>query len=88
LSQIPEQPNRSNPSRFEVKRQGPDPDGSIYYVVDIVYDQYARVAMQRLASLYRNFHQREKAEHIEWLLDKTKESHFSFIDAKYPKRKK
>jgi hypothetical protein len=89
-SLIPEPriPEQCNPARFEVTRKGtPDPVNSVYYVVDMVYDQYARIALQRLASLYRGFGQSTKADHIEWLLDATKQDHFSFMDVKYPKKR-
>jgi hypothetical protein len=80
------------PERYVVDRIGtPDPTESQYYVVDIVTDTDARVALQRLARDYRTTGQHVRADELAKALDDTADAHVQVlrrrVDWKSPNKK-
>lgn len=78
----------AKPDRFVVDRKGtPDPEGSEYYVVDVVHDRHARTALARLARLYDAHGQTIAAQEIDDLLARTSAAHAKLIEDQYQAQK-
>lgn len=64
----------AKPERFMVDRRGtPDPVDSEYFVLDVVYDMDARVALRQLVSKYRYYGPSSRADELEQLLNETED---------------
>jgi hypothetical protein len=75
------------PDRYEVTRRGtPDPDASQYFVVDVVHDWSARVALQRLVALYLMQGLTIHAQELQQFLDSTKDAAVRVIAAQQPEQ--
>lgn len=72
------------PPRYTVDRKGvSDPEAAEYYVLDVVHDRHARVALARLASLYRQYGQETAAEEAFDLLNRTSAAHQKVVEDLY-----
>lgn len=64
------------PDRYLVDRVGtPDPADATYYVLDLVHDTGARVALRRLVRDYRSHGRHVQADELEKALDDSAEAH-------------
>jgi len=79
----------AKPERYRVDRLGtPDPPSSEYYVLDIVNDVDARVALAILGTRYERAGQMVRAEEAREALHSTLAKHRGVIEARNPKQKK
>jgi hypothetical protein len=77
------------PDRYTVDRRGtPDPDNSVYYVLDVVNDLEARITLTRLVRSYRVLGASIKADELESLLDRTKDAFAASVEARNPTQRK
>lgn len=84
------------PDRYLVDRRGtPDPESSQYYVLDVIHDLDARIALWFLVNRYRNPTRRAgldgpsvKADELERLLNDTENIVGAAITARQPAPKK
>ncbi len=79
----------AKPDRYVVEQRGTqtDPDSAQYYVLDVVHDFEARVALAKLANNYERAGAKVKAEEARQLLADTTEPHRLAVEAKNPKTK-
>lgn len=71
------------PERYVVDRIGtPDPAESQYYVLDIVTDTAARVALRRVVRDYRATGQHVRADELTKALDDTADAHVQVLQRK------
>lgn len=83
---VPAKP--AQPDRYLVDRIGtPDPESTEYYVLDIVNDVDARVALAFLGNSYRKRNQEGRAEACSKALRDTNEAHRLVIESRNPKQK-
>lgn len=79
----------ATPERYLVDRIGtPDPPSSAYYVLDVVNDITARVALAQLGNLYRRNGQQVRADEAFQTLHDTQDAHRAIVEARNPKKKK
>lgn len=77
------------PIRYLVDRTGTsDPPAATYYVLDVVHDFDARVALQMLVRFYRGRDMDVRADELQGLLRDTVEAHRQFVIRTNPKRSK
>ena len=70
----------AHPDRYMVRRVGtPDPDRTVYYVLDLVHDLNARSALRGLVRRYRLHDSSFEADKLESLLDATEEEFVAVI---------
>ena len=82
-------PKEAKPDRYTVDRVGtPDPARSEYYVLDVVHDFEARVALRGLARRYRRLELNVRADELDRLLDDTESTFRAIVEARNPKQKK
>lgn len=71
------------PDRYLVDRVGtPDPESSRYYVIDVMHDLDARVALRQLINKYRHRGPSVRADELETLLDETDKPFGELIQAR------
>lgn len=74
-------PKDALPDRYVVDRKGsPDPEGSEYYVLDVVHDRHARTVLGRLVNYYRQHGQQVAADELVSFLDATVDAHKAVIE--------
>lgn len=79
----------AKPDRYQVDRVGtPDPPTTEYYVLDIVNDVEARVALAWLGTRYARAGQKVRADEAHQALHDTQEAHRAVMEARNPKQKK
>lgn len=70
----------AHPDRYMVRRVGTqDPERSVYYVLDLVYDLNARSVLRGLVRRYRLHDSSYEADKLESLLDATEEDFVAVI---------
>jgi hypothetical protein len=71
------------PARYIVDRRGtPDPVDSEYYVLDVMHDFEARVALRGLVRKYRYYGPSVKADELEKLLNDTDQAFRDMVSAR------
>lgn len=82
-------PKDAKPARYVVDRVGtPDPANSQYFVMDIVNDFDARVAVARLGAYYRQRGKEQLSKEVFDALEETKAAHQAHVESLNPKQKK
>lgn len=82
-------PKDATPDRYVVDKTGtPDPARAEYYVLDVVHDFEARVALRGLVRNYRRLQMHVRADELERLLEQTQDAHQAVCEARNPKAKR
>lgn len=77
----------AKPDRYLVDRIGkPDPDASVYFVLDVVHDLTAREALAYLGNQYRRRNQRQLSQECFDLLDATLPAVTKIADERFPRK--
>lgn len=73
-------PKDALPDRYVVDRRGtPDPEASRYYVLDVVHDMEARVALRGLVNKYRFDGPSVRADELEGLLNDSEPAFAEYV---------
>lgn len=82
----------AKPDRYVVDRIGtPDPEGTEYFVLDLVHDFDCRAALAQLGNSYRRRNQDQKAQECFDALAASQSAHAAFVERRnelYKKQQK